>query len=139
MRLGEVIYCGKISSHRYYHAYGYLGMIITLLIVEQNNKTGQSLAKRTDAPMAAPPRNGEIKTQTEESLIVIDHLSRHQEPMTSTIDRTEGVIPKVADWYIKLRCPHTEVLLRLNVETRGKSDSLDTHVADIETPFWNAE
>ena len=47
-----------------------------------------------------------------------------------SLDKTDGVSLAFADWRFNLRRSNTEPLVRLNIESRGSSDSLTDRVSD---------
>ena len=49
-----------------------------------------------------------------------------------SIDETDGVSLAFDDWRFNLRRSNTEPLVRLNVESKGKAETLVGHVSAIE-------
>ncbi len=144
MRKEDAVYGGEMSAHHYFRDFAYCdsGMIPWLLVAELISKTGKTLAELVGARMTAYPCSGEINFQVDDVPAVIERILAHFADRSAagqsgryerpTIDRTDGVSVEFPDWRFNLRGSNTEPLLRLNVETRGDSASLDRHLASLK-------
>jgi phosphomannomutase len=47
------------------------------------------------------------------------------------VDFTDGLSMEFADWRLNLRSSNTEPLIRLNVESRGSSDLMQSKTAEV--------
>ena len=75
--------------------------------------------------------SGEINFKVADADEAIESvLSAYREDANS-IDETDGVSLAFDDWRFNLRRSNTEPLVRLNVESKSKADTLEAHVREI--------
>jgi len=132
MRLEDAIYGGEMSGHHYFRDFAYCdsGMIPWLLIAGIISSTGKTLAQLVDQRMKAFPCSGEINFKTD-AAAATQRILDHYLPMRSERDDTDGVSLDFGDWRFNLRQSNTEPLLRLNIETRGDTEAVQTHLATL--------
>lgn len=137
MRLENAVYGGEMSAHHYFRDFAYCdsGMIPWLLVAELLSVKQQSLSHLVGDRMRAFPCSGEINYRVADAKAVIERVTAHFMPMNPVIDRTDGLSMEFDDFRFNLRSSNTEPLLRLNVEARGKQDTVQCRVKEIEALF----
>ncbi|HUF31573.1 MAG TPA: phosphomannomutase/phosphoglucomutase [Acidimicrobiales bacterium] len=123
------VFGGEHSAH-YYFARNYRadsGLIASLLLIEEMSRTGQQLSVLRK-PFERYAASGEINTQVDDPLEVIERVSDHfgDHPQ----DRLDGLSVDCGDWWFNLRPSNTEPLLRLNLEAVDR-DVCDSRVVDV--------
>ena len=133
MRTEHAIYGGEMSAHHYFRDFAYCdsGMIPWLLVAELLSKSGRSLADWVRDRFAAFPSSGETNFRVADAGAAIDRVLAAYSDEALSLDETDGVSLAFADWRFNLRRSNTEPLVRLNIESRGKSECLSERVADI--------
>ena len=133
MRAERAIYGGEMSAHHYFRDFAYCdsGMIPWLLVAELVSKSGRSLADWVRDRFAAFPSSGETNFRVADAGAAIDRVLAAYRGEALSLDKTDGVSLAFADWRFNLRRSNTEPLVRLNIESRGGSDSLADRVSDI--------
>ncbi len=123
------IFGGEHSAH-YYFAHNYnadSGLIASLLVMNELSESGQPLSVLRK-PFERYAASGEINTQVDDALAVIDDVSEayadHEQ------DDLDGLTVDCGSWWFNLRPSNTEPLLRLNLEAATR-DECDDHVAEI--------
>jgi phosphomannomutase len=74
--------------------------------------------------------SGEINTQVEDPLAVIEVVASHYSALDQ--DRTDGLTVDAGDWWFNLRPSNTEPLLRLNLEA-ADAGACAEKVAEVQS------
>jgi phosphomannomutase len=137
MREENAIYGGEMSAHHYFRDFAYCdsGMIPWLLVSELLCRKQLPLSALVAARMAAYPCSGEINYRVEDAKAVIARVETYFMPLNPVVDRTDGLSMEFSDFRFNLRSSNTEPLLRLNVEARGMSDTVQYRLKEIESLF----
>ena len=133
MRAERAIYGGEMSAHHYFRDFAYCdsGMIPWLLIAELVSRSERSLGDWVKDRFAAFPSSGEMNFIVSDAGTAIKKVFSDYRADALSVDEMDGVSLAFADWRFNLRRSNTEPLVRLNIESRGSSDSLAARVADI--------
>jgi phosphomannomutase len=123
------VFGGEHSAH-YYFARNFnadSGLIASLLVMAEVGRSGKPLSELR-VPFERYSSSGEINTQVDDALAVIDRISG--EYADHPQDDLDGLTVDCGDWWFNLRPSNTEPLLRLNLEASTR-DSCDDHVAEL--------
>ncbi|MDB4841043.1 phosphomannomutase [Planktomarina sp.] len=133
MRAQEAVYGGEMSAHHYFRDFAYCdsGMIPWLLIAELLSRSGRSLGDWVKDRFAAFPSSGEINFRVADAGKTIENVLSAYRADAFSIDETDGVSLAFDNWRFNLRRSNTEPLVRLNVESKGKAETLAAHVSTI--------
>ncbi len=133
MRFNQAIYGGEISAHHYFRDFAYCdsGMIPLVLVADLISRSGRSLGDWIKDRLEAFPSSGEVNFKVENASKAIDNVVSAYRAGAVSIDDTDGVSLSFKNWRFNLRCSNTEPLVRLNIETKGGTDKLETKVASI--------
>ncbi|MCG3858878.1 phosphomannomutase CpsG [Psychrobacter sp. Ps2] len=135
MRDSGAIYGGEMSAHHYFRDFFYCdsGMIPWLLTIELLSITGKTLSELVTGYIAAYPSSGELNFHltTHDAPTIISAIEEKfsaKNPVKSTLD---GLSLNFGEWRFNLRASNTEPLIRLNIESRGDRELLDTKIQEI--------
>ncbi len=133
MRAHEAVYGGEMSAHHYFRDFAYCdsGMIPWMLIAELVSRSGRSLGDWVRDRFTAFPSSGELNFKVANADTAIEKVLSAYRADALSIDETDGVSLAFDDWRFNLRRSNTEPLVRLNVEGRGKAETLQAHVSAI--------
>ena len=133
MRSQEAVYGGEMSAHHYFRDFAYCdsGMIPWLLIAELVSRSGRSLGDWVKDRFVAFPSSGEMNFKVTDAGTAIENVLSAYRADALSIDETDGVSLTFDDWRFNLRRSNTEPLVRLNVEGKGKAETLSVHVSAI--------
>ena len=133
MRDEDAIYGGEMSAHHYFKDFSYCdsGMIPWLLICELISE-GRSLSSLISASMNKFPCSGEINYPAKNAADIMVRVEEHFRKQNPHIDRIDGLSLEFDNWRMNLRSSNTEDLLRLNIETRGESESIRELISEVE-------
>lgn len=133
MRDTGAVYGGEMSAHHYFRDFMCCdsGMIPWLLVVELIGRSGRSLAELLELRRAAFPSSGEINFRVQDVAAAVAAIEAIYAPQAQGRDDLDGLSLEFGTWRFNLRASNTEPLLRLNVESRGRRDLIDTAVAEI--------
>ncbi|MGP4118828.1 phosphomannomutase CpsG [Psychrobacter aquimaris] len=141
MRDSGAVYGGEMSAHHYFRDFFYCdsGMIPWLLTIELLSITGSTLSELVAGYIEAYPSSGELnfRLTTYDAPTIINAIEKKfsiQNPVKSTLD---GLSLNFEEWRFNLRTSNTEPLIRLNIESRGDRELLDTKIQEIQQ--WLAE
>lgn len=139
MRQENAIYGGEMSAHHYFRQFAYCdsGMLPWLLISELISKNGESFSSMVGNRISKFPCSGELNYKVENTTEIIKKLEDHFASRNPNIDRMDGISLEFTDWRFNLRESNTEPLVRLNVEIKGKAESLLERIAEIEAIINN--
>jgi len=135
MRDSGAIYGGEMSAHHYFRDFFYCdsGMIPWLLTIELLSITGKTLSELVTGYIQAYPSSGELNFHltTHDAPTIINAIEKNfsvHNPVKSTLD---GLSLNFGEWRFNLRASNTEPLIRLNIESRGDRELLDTKIQEI--------
>jgi phosphomannomutase len=133
MRREDALYGGEMSAHHYFRDFRYCdsGMIPWLLVAELISVSGQSLKQLVSAQQAAFPVSGEINRVVIDPDRVIAAIEAKYLPNAAHMDQVDGLSLEYPDWRFNLRKSNTELVLRLNVETRGDAKLMEARTAEL--------
>ena len=133
MRSHEAVYGGEMSAHHYFRDFAYCdsGMIPWLLIAELVSGSGRSPGDWVKDRFAAFPSSGEMNFKVTDAEKSIENVLSAYRAAARSIDETDGVSLAFDVWRFNLRRSNTEALVRLNVESKGKAETLAAHVSAI--------
>lgn len=133
MRSEQAVYGGEASGHHYFRDFAYCdsGMIPWLLVAEFISRTRRSIGNWVKDRFTAFPSSGEINFRVDDAAKVIDNVLQVYRRDAISVDTTDGVSLAFMDWRFNLRRSNTEPLVRLNIETKGRAENLETYVNAI--------
>ncbi len=122
MRDHGAVYGGEMSAHHYFRDFVHCdsGMIPWLVMAELVSRKG-ALADLVAARRTAFPSSGEINFHLDDSAAAIARVRARFEPEAKAIDETDGISLDMGGWRFNLRSSNTEPVVRLNMESRGRS------------------
>jgi phosphomannomutase len=122
MRDHGAVYGGEMSAHHYFRDFVHCdsGMIPWLVMAELISREGP-LATLVAARRTAFPSSGEINFHPADPTAAITRVRNHFEPHALSIDETDGLSLDMGEWRFNLRASNTENVVRLNMESKGKT------------------
>jgi len=100
-------------------------------VVGLMSSRGKSLAAMVDERMLAFPASGEINRRIDDAAAVLATLEAHYGADAIATDHTDGLSMEFAQWRFNVRMSNTEPVVRLNVESRGDTDLMQTKTAEL--------
>ncbi len=133
MRQEDAVYGGEMSAHHYFRDFAYCdsGMIPWLLVAELVAVRNISLSSMVSERMKAFPCSGELNFRVTDPKNVIKSIYTHLQKDCIDSENIDGMSISSAMWRLNVRTSNTEPLLRLNVETQGRSDILESIVTEV--------
>lgn len=133
MRDEDAVYGGEMSAHHYFRDFAYCdsGMVPWLLVLELMCRQGKTLSELVGERMQAFPASGEINNTIEDPPALIKAIEEKYADSADSIDHTDGLSMNFADWRFNLRMSNTEPVVRLNVESRGDTDLMESKTAEL--------
>ncbi|MBO4401193.1 MAG: phosphomannomutase [Selenomonadaceae bacterium] len=130
LRRENAIYGGEMASHHYFRDFYYCdsGMIPWLLVLELLSQTDKTLSQIMADRIAQFPVSGEINTKVS-GVEKVQELMAKIEGLygkSGVVDKTDGVSVNFENWRFNLRGSQTEPYIRLNVESRGDRQLMET-------------
>jgi len=131
MRIEDAVYGGEMSAHHYFRDFFYCdsGMIPWLLVAELISASGKSLSQLIDARMDAFPCSGEINFNVKDAPACVQHIREYFQEQAEQVIEIDGLSMDCGDWRFNLRSSNTEPLLRLNLESRGDLELMQSKTA----------
>jgi phosphomannomutase len=108
-------------------------MLPWLLIANLVSECKSSLSSMVKARIEKFPCSEEINYRVTNASKIEQLLQEHFAGQDFIIDKTDGISMEFADWRFNLRKSNTEPLIRLNLEVRGKNESLQKRITELET------
>ena len=132
MRKWDAIYGGEMSAHHYFRDFYYCdsGMIAFLLILDFLGKSDRTLEEIISERIAKFPSSGEINFEVADPDKVIALLTEKFSSV-STVDKLDGVSFSFKNWRFNIRKSNTEPLIRLNVESNGSHQIVESRLKMI--------
>lgn len=123
------VFGGEHSAHYYFldNFRADSGLIAAMFVINELSRTGQKLSE-VRKPFERYEASGEINTQVDSPLAVIDEISRKFSDHAQ--DRLDGLTVDCGKWWFNVRPSNTEPLLRLNLEAPSREEC-DNHVAEV--------
>lgn len=133
LRRTGAVYGGEMSAHHYFRDFMACdsGMIPWLLVAELMGRTGLKLSQLVGQMRQDFPSSGEINFRVEDAKAARDRVELALAGEAQAIDRTDGLSLDFGSWRLNLRSSNTEPLLRLNVESRGDAEIVNSAVERI--------
>ena len=135
MRAENAIYGGEMSAHHYFRDFYYCdsGMIPWLLVLELLSRTDKTLSQLTADRMEKFPCSGEINTKVSGTDKVKEIMAKVEEIYSKDgkVDKTDGLGVDFPNWRFSLRGSETEPYIRLNVESRGDRDLVESKCEEL--------
>ena len=135
MRAENAIYGGEMSAHHYFRDFYYCdsGMIPWLLILELLSKSDKPLSELVGKMIADYPVSGEINTKVSSPAKVKEIMARIEKIYGAggKVYHIDGLSVDFDDWRFNLRGSQTEPFIRLNVESRGDKNLMETKRDEI--------
>ena len=130
MRAENAIYGGEMSAHHYFRDFYFCdsGMIPWLLVLELLSKDDKPLSQLVGKMMTDYPVSGEINTKVSSTAKVQEIMARVEKIYGAgrQVSHIDGVSIDFDDWRFNLRGSQTEPYIRLNVESRGDKNLMET-------------
>ncbi len=135
MRDNNAIYGGEISGHHYFRDFFHCdsGMLTWLLMSEYLSRNDMPLSSLISVGQRAYPSSGEISYHVDDPASMMQAIEKHYKHGATSIDYTDGVSIEYPQWRCNIRQSVTQPLLRLNVETRGNAQLLETITNELLT------
>lgn len=126
MREHNAVYGGEMSAHHYFRDFSYCdsGMIPWLLAVSVLSETQQTLSSLVEDMIAKFPCSGEINFKVADTQATIQKIFDYYANQNPVIDYTDGVSLDFGAWRFNVRASNTELLLRLNIESRADQNAM---------------
>jgi phosphomannomutase len=133
MRREDAVYGGEMSAHHFFREFSYCdsGMIPWMLVTEMMSVTGKSLGELIVERIERFPASGEINRRLEDPHAALRQIRAHYEEQNPLIDETDGLSFEFEDWRFNLRLSNTEPLIRLNVESRGDRQLMESKTREV--------
>ena len=133
MREEDAIYGGEMSAHHYFRDFSYCdsGMIPWLLVIGLMAREQKTLSELVNERMQRYPVSGEINRRVENIPVIMSQVEKNYGPTALNVDKTDGLSFEYVDWRFNLRPSNTELLVRLNVETRGDEQLMREKTAEL--------
>ena len=130
LRAENAIYGGEMASHHYFRDFYFCdsGMIPWLLILELLSQTDKKLSEIMGERIAKFPVSGEINTKVSGVAKVNEIMAKIENlyGAKGTVSKIDGLSVDFENWRFNLRGSQTEPYIRLNVETRGDKNLMET-------------
>lgn len=133
MRAVDAVYGGEMSAHHYFRDFSYAdsGMIPWLLVAELIGASGKPLSQLVNERIAAYPASGEINRQVEDAGVTLGRLHAQYADSALDVDDIDGYSFSFPEWRFNIRRSNTEPVVRLNVESRGDRQLMETKTEEI--------
>ena len=133
MRANNSIYGGEMSGHHYFRDFYFSdsGMIPWLLLIENVSSSGSSLTDLVRDRINKFPVSGEINRTVGNPEELLEKIKDHYLILDPNIETLDGYSLDFGAWRFNLRMSNTEPLVRLNVETRGDIDLMNSKTEEI--------
>ncbi len=133
MREVDAVYGGEMSSHHYFRDFFYAdsGMIPWLIVAELISQTGKSLSQLISQRKEKFPVSGEINCRVNDIDLTIKSIFENYSNYAINIDDKDGYSFEFEDWRFNVRRSNTELLIRLNIESRGDAKLIKRKAREI--------
>jgi phosphomannomutase len=133
MRFEDAVYGGEMSGHHYFRDFNYCdsGMIPWLLIWQLMSRENTQLSRLVAERMALYPVSGEINRRVADPDEVLKRIEKHFAGRSCETDYTDGLSITCESFRVNVRKSNTEPLLRLNVESRGDRELMESKTREL--------
>jgi phosphomannomutase len=133
MREVDAIYGGEMSAHHYFRDFSYAdsGMVPWLLVAELVSVSGKTLSELVSERQEKYPASGEINREVADAGAVLEKLNREYGQKANIVDDTDGYSFEFDEWRFNIRKSNTEPVVRLNVESRGDRDLMQSKTEEL--------
>ncbi|HBW8274928.1 TPA: phosphomannomutase CpsG [Klebsiella pneumoniae] len=133
MRSEDAIYGGEMSAHHYFRDFFYCdsGMIPWLLVAELMCVSRKPISQLVNDRIMAYPASGEINCKLTNPSESINKVLEEYKNLAINIDYTDGISVEFDEWRFNLRTSNTEPVVRLNVESKGRSSLMIEKTEEI--------
>jgi phosphomannomutase/phosphomannomutase/phosphoglucomutase len=133
MRREDAIYGGEMSAHHFFKDFSYCdsGMVPWMLVLELISEFGKPLSELVGERVQRFPASGEINRRLDDPQAALERIRAHYGERALKIDETDGVGLDFEDWRFNLRLSNTEPLIRLNVESRGDRELMESKTREV--------
>ncbi len=133
MREEDAVYGGEMSAHHYFRDFAYCdsGMIPWLLVSELLSVKNQKLSEMVQDRIEKFPSSGEINRRLDDPNIAINLLLEKYQQDAIVTDKLDGISMEFDSWRFNLRKSNTEPVVRLNVESRGDKELMESKTQEI--------
>lgn len=133
MRAENAAYGGEMSAHHYFRDFAYCdsGMIPWLLVAELICTKQKPLSMLVSDRINAYPSSGEINSLLDDPDAAIERILACYQPDAVSVDYTDGIGVDCGLWRFNLRKSNTEPVIRLNVESKGDKQLMETKTTEL--------
>ena len=134
MRATEAVYGGEMSAHHYFRDYSYAdsGMIPWLLVAQEMSITGAKLSELVAERIKRYPCSGEINRTVSDPDSIVARLKDAYEDRASSVSDIDGISMEFGKiWRFNIRKSNTEPVIRLNVESAGNKELMNSKTDEI--------
>jgi phosphomannomutase len=133
MRAEDAVYGGEMSAHHYFRDFAYCdsGMIPWLLVTGLMASRNSPLSTLVEERMAAYPCSGEINRTIADPAGVLAMVEERYAGDAVAIEKVDGLSMSFDRWRFNLRMSNTEPVVRLNVESRGDAELMESRTAEL--------
>ena len=133
MRREDAAYGGEMSAHHFFREFSYCdsGMIPWLLVLQIMGATGKPLSSLVEERVRRYPASGEINRRVADPAGAIARARSRYEREALCVDEMDGVGVEFERWRFNLRMSNTEPLVRLNVESRGDVELMQSKTQEV--------
>ncbi|MFP1734751.1 phosphomannomutase CpsG [Lonsdalea quercina] len=139
MRKEDAIYGGEMSAHHYFRDFAYCdsGMIPWLLVAELIAKSGFELSDMVEKRITKFPCSGEINYRVDNTDNILSLIEKKYGESAVAKHCIDGLSLEFNDFRFNVRVSNTELLLRLNVETRSDKGLLAHELKKLDLIIKN--
>jgi phosphomannomutase len=133
MRAVDAVYGGEMSAHHYFKEFSYCdsGMIPWLQVAEAMSVQGRPLSEMVEERIARYPVSGEINIALTDPARSLEIIRRRYEADALSLDETDGLSFEFSQWRFNVRMSNTEPVVRVNVESRGDLELMNSKTQEI--------
>ncbi len=134
MRAIGAVYGGEMSAHHYFRDYSYAdsGMIPWLLVAQEMSITGAKLSDLVAERIKRYPCSGEINRTVSDPDSIVARLKDAYEDRASSVSDIDGISMEFGKtWRFNIRKSNTEPVIRLNVESAGNKELMNSKTDEI--------
>jgi phosphomannomutase len=133
MRAIDAAYGGEMSAHHYFKEFSYCdsGMIPWLQVTEAISEQGRPLSQMLNERIAKYPVSGEINLTLQDPRRALAAVRDRYASAAMGLDEIDGLSLEFPTWRFNVRMSNTEPVVRVNAETRGDTELLQTKTREV--------
>ncbi len=133
MRAENAAYGGEMSAHHYFRGHWYCdsGMIPLMLIADLVSQGDETLGHMVGQMIMNYPCSGEVNSVVADVKTVLGRVE--QAYGHGKIEKIDGISIEFENWRFNLRGSNTEPVIRLNVESRGDRELMESKTLELLT------